>query len=106
MTQLQLQNLIKNSLGPLVDAAIRVYPQEPMSLTEWLALKAQLDATTIDQGTFDAAVATMLSKWTMPKRLAFHIALARHNGDLPAAATTGEGDKSWPDSDWATIVTA
>jgi hypothetical protein len=93
MTQSELQDLITNSLGAIVDEAIRTAgPHAAVT-------------------TFPASAAQIAS-WPHQQRLRYFIDLARHNGDLPAAPTPSagglgyRGDTDWPDSDWATIVGA
>lgn len=85
MTQQQLKDLITNSLGAVVDEAIRNAGPHP-SVTTY-----PTDAATI-------------ASWSHQQRLRYYIDRARHNGDLPAARTAG--DELWPDSDWASIVAA
>jgi hypothetical protein len=104
MTQLQLQNLIINSLGPIIDQSIRKN-QCPMSLAAYNSLKAQLAAATITQAQFNALWAKEFASLTHEQRLAFYIAIARQNGDLPAASTTAQTSE-WPDSNWTAIVNA
>lgn len=100
MTTEQLQALVVG-LGPVLDAAIREVAHAPRSIEWYLDLRAQRDAGTISPSEFAARVERHTHQYTHRQRLAFEIALARHDGHLPPG---GHGDEDKPDTDWLALV--
>jgi hypothetical protein len=113
VTQQQLKDLITGTLGPIVDAAMRIVDCGGRTLTSAdIALKAQLDAATITQGDYDAGIARLKAQRNLEERLVVLIQLARHGGTLTAAPATNSASMpaeqfaTRADSDWASIVAA
>jgi hypothetical protein len=112
MTQQQLQDLITNTLGPIVDAACRITDGMPRLIDEYLHIRDQHAKGAMTQEEFDRYNNRIWARLYVVDRLAFLIQLAREDGKLALAPAHDpnaglhhhEQLATRADQNWAAIV--
>jgi hypothetical protein len=109
MTQQELQDLIADYLGPIVDQAQRMTDTQSDGnhLAEYLANRTAFQGAQITENEFNARTQKMIASWNHQQRLAFYVQLAREDGMLPPLVGKRETlNDTRLASDWETFVTA